>query len=47
MPDAGWAACKLAPCLIPGSKFIPGFDVIWTFRHVISGSLAFVSSTLT
>ena len=33
--------------LVPGRLQYPGFDDILVFRHLISGSFAFVSVTLT
>jgi hypothetical protein len=48
MPDAGWAVGRLPPTLARGiedqSRFRRRLN---TLRHVISGSLAFVSSRLT
>src|SRR5262249_33846454 len=35
---------QVSSMLIPGQPRPPGFDLIWyTFRHVISGSLSFIS----
>src|SRR5262249_34851841 len=35
---------QVSSMLIPGQRRPPGFDLIWyTFRHVISGSLSFIS----
>jgi len=35
---------QVTPTLIPKQLLNPGFDVINAFRHVVSGSLTFVSS---
>jgi hypothetical protein len=48
MPEAGWAVSRYAPNLCRGIEVkIPVSTSVNTFRHVISGSLAFVFLTLT
>lgn len=48
MPEASWAANRLAPNLCRGIEVkIPVSTSVSTFRHVISGSLTFVFLTLT
>ena len=48
MPGASWAVNRLPPTFVTGQKSGPRFRRhLNTFRHVISGSLAFVSLTRT
>ena len=48
MPEASWAVDRFAPNLARGIEVrIPVSTSVSTFRHVISGSLAFVFSILT
>ena len=43
MPDANWPVNRYPPTLSRDRIPDPGFDIVCYFRHVISGSLAFVS----
>ena len=48
MPEASWAVSRFAPNLARGTEVrVPVSTSVNTFRHVISGSLAFVFSILT
>ena len=43
MPDATWAVCRFPPDLSRVNDYPPVLTPFLRFRHVISGSLAFVS----
>ena len=48
MPEASWAVDRFAPNLARGTEVqVPVSTSVNTFRHVISGLLAFVFSILT
>ena len=45
--DCHFARAQITSKLIPEIRSVPGFDSVYTYRHLINGSFAFISSELT